>query len=386
MARASFFPRVGFDARWYNDSGVGTYVAELLRAMGSQPREFELVVYENPENPVPSLDQLSVTRIPVRSSRYSLSEQWEFRERVREDRIDLLHSPFYAAPLAIGCPVVITIHDLIPFLFKIHSWAKQMIVRSGYRLAAWRADYVIADSQCTARDIGRFLKISAVHTRVVPLAAARCFQPKSRSGELERLRAHYEVRPPYVVVSSARNWRTKNLENALRALEIARRQSHADFQTVVCGPREGIDACLTRGTPELNLKVVGYVGSDDLAALLRNAHAFVTASLYEGFGLPVVEAMACGCAVVSSNAGSLAEVAEGGAQLFHPFDIERIGTAVAHLLNDPETLSRWRQAAILRARDFCWNKTAANTMAIYREILKERAVRFSSANQGEATA
>jgi hypothetical protein len=163
--------RVGFDARWYNDSGVGTYVAELLRALASHQKEIELIVYENPLNPVQSLAGSNVERVPVRASRYSLNAQVVLARRTRVDRLDLFHSPFYVMPLAASCPVIVTIHDLIPFLFPIYSAVKQMVVKTGYRVAANQAAHIIADSLNTARDVERLLKTNAEKITAVPIAA-----------------------------------------------------------------------------------------------------------------------------------------------------------------------------------------------------------------------
>jgi glycosyltransferase involved in cell wall biosynthesis len=362
--------RVGFDARWYNDSGVGTYVAELVRALARAPRQFELVVYEDPLNRLPGLEGFSVVRIPVRSSRYSFSAQWELRRRAREDHLDLFHSPFYAAPLVLDCPLIVTIHDLIPFLFRLDSWPKQTMVKTGYRLAARRAIHIIADSENTARDVANILNFPAARISTVPLAAGESFQPRSEEGDLDRLRKTYQIQPPYIVLPSARNWRTKNLESGLRALDIARRRAGVDFQVVIYGPRDGIDVISPRCLAGMSVRQIGYVNSPDLAALLRHAHAFVMTSLYEGFGLPLVEAMACGCAVVSSNAGSLAEVAGAGAQVFAPFDVAGMGEALARFLTASEELAHWRTAALRRAADFEWAKTATKTMSIYYEVLR----------------
>src|SRR6266700_4411488 len=109
--------RVGFDARWYNDAGVGTYVAELLRALVRRS-DCEIVVSVNPVNFVPGLDGWGGKRVSVYSSKYSLAAQFELRRRIRQDKLDVFHTPFYMMPLAAGCPVVVTVHDLIPFLFK----------------------------------------------------------------------------------------------------------------------------------------------------------------------------------------------------------------------------------------------------------------------------
>src|SRR5215510_14700503 len=155
--------RIGFDARWYNDSGVGTYVAELLRALNAlqAQSEFELVVYEDPRNPVPTLDGTSVQRIPLGAGKYSPFGQTALRQRARQDHLDTFHSPFYPIPLGISCPVVVTLHDLIPFLFRISNPLKQFMVKSGYRVAAARSSHIITVSQRTADDVKQFLRVPA---------------------------------------------------------------------------------------------------------------------------------------------------------------------------------------------------------------------------------
>jgi len=357
--------RVGFDARWHNDSGVGVYVFQLLRALAATPGDIELVVYEDPQKPVGALDCLPVTRVSISAAKYSIAEQLEFRRRVLQDSLDLFHSPFYVVPLAVACPVVVTFHDLIPFLFRIYSWPKQEMVKMGYRTAARRAQHVIAVSNNTARDIRKILSVPEQRLTVVHNAAAKCFGPMQGDGDLDILRSKFGVHPPYVVAASARNWRTKNLEGALRALEKARAQSGIDFQTAVYGPQEGIDAlCGHDCWRTLNLRL-GYVDATDLAMLFRHAHAFIMPSLYEGFGLPILEAMASGCPVVTSDGGSLAEIAGSGAQVFSPTDIQGMAEAVSRLLRSPEERQRWRVSALSRAADFSWEQAARETISVY---------------------
>src|SRR5258708_31812692 len=162
--------RVGFDARWYNDSGVGVYVAELLRAMAQLSRDFELVVYEDPQNPVPGLDGLPIVRIQVCAPKYSISEQLELRRRCRQDKLDIFHSPFYVAPLGLHCPLVVTVHDLIPFLFRIYPRPKQWMVKMGYRAAVRRAERATAASWRTAQNVPENLR--GPHAHVAPLHSA----------------------------------------------------------------------------------------------------------------------------------------------------------------------------------------------------------------------
>ncbi|HWX54139.1 MAG TPA: glycosyltransferase family 1 protein [Verrucomicrobiae bacterium] len=359
--------RVGFDARWYNDSGVGTYVAGLLTALCRPELGVDLIVYEDPKNPVPGLDVTQCERVAVRSGTYSLRGQIELSRRTKRDGLDVFHSPFYGVPLTLDCPVVVTIHDLIPFLFSIYPRPKQFLIKMGYRLALSRAEQIIAVSGNTASDLTRLLgvparRISTIHNAVLEEA----FHPRQKRGELDLLETKSGVRAPYVVVSSARNWRTKNLSVALQALALAREKAHTAFQTVVYGSEEGLTAALRHNSwPDLHLRTTGHLVAAELGMLFRHARAFVMPSLYEGFGLPVLEAMACGCAVLTSNAGSLAEVAGEGAQIFGATDVEGLAQALATLLRDPQELTRWQERALVRAADFSWCKAARETVSVY---------------------
>ena len=367
--------RVGFDARWYNDSGVGTYVAELLRAMANQQQDLELTVYENPRNPVQTLHGLNLKTIPVRCGKYSLSEQIELARRTRLDRLDLFHSPFYVVPFMARCPVVVTIHDLIPFLFPIYSALKQAVVKSGYLLAARRAAHIIADSTNTARDLQQMLGVSPEKISAVPIAAdssrycAQGMEVEDPEAECAMVRERFGVTGPYVMASSARNWRHKNLSGALAALDLAVRTSGLKFQTIIYGPPDGLDAAGgAQRWQSVGLRYAGYTSIADLSMLFRHARAFIMPSLYEGFGLPVLEAMSCGSPVITSTGGSLPEVAGSGAQVFAPDDVTGMAAAVTRLLTSDDDFEQWRAAALKQAAQFSWQRTAQETIDVYRKV------------------
>jgi len=358
--------RVGFDARWYNKSGVGSYVAGLLPALARAG--CELVVYVDPGNPVPGLDKLELEIVPVHSAKYSPLSSLEFRRREKADKLDLFHCPFYATPL-LECPVVVTVHDLIPFLFPIYPWWKQRLVQGGYRRAARRTAHIVADSVATANDLQKILDVPEEKISTVHLAADADFHPCIEAGELEGLQRKFGIAPPYIVVADAGNWRTKNLKSALEALIIARRNAGREFQIVIFGSANALGVPGIRDLAQkLNLIPTGYVETPELAALFRHAHAFMMPSLYEGFGLPLVEAMSCGCPVISSNRGSLPEIAQAGAQRFDPFNIDEMAAAVVALLRSPEELQQKRAAALRRAADFSWDKAAQETIWVYHHV------------------
>jgi len=321
---------------------------------------------------VPGLDKLSVQAVPVSSGKYSLFATLEFRRLEKRDKLDLFHCPFYAAPL-LNCPMVVTVHDLIPFLFPIYPWPKQKMVRAGYRVIAGRAAHFIADSYCTATDLQKILGVGPDRISTVHLAADReIFCPCRAAEDDILLQQEFGVRKPFIVVASARNWRTKNLESALRALEIAQRESDVSFQSVIYGPTNGLELFVRNPALKLNLQNLGYLGAKDLAALFRHAHAFVMPSLYEGFGLPLVEAMTCGCPVIASDRGSLPEVAGGGAQCFDAFDVHAMANALVELLCNPEELQQKRSDALRRAADFSWEKAAQETISVYHHVNRSK--------------
>jgi glycosyltransferase involved in cell wall biosynthesis len=361
--------RIGFDARWYNDSGVGSYIAGLLPALAHAG--CDLVVYVDPSKPVPGLDKLAAKVVAVDSRRYSPFASIEFRRRAKQDKLDIFHSPFYVAP-RLECPVIVTIHDLIPFFFPIYAWPKQQIVKAGYRASVRRATHIIADSQHTSNDVQKVLAVSPGRITTVHLAAAKeTFNSCVAADEKKSLQARSGVRQPYFVVASAHNWRTKNLEGALKALAIVRKQSGMEFQTVVYGPPQGMDALRTTDSYQgLKIYRAGYLAGEELAALFLHAHGFIMPSLYEGFGLPLVEAMSCGCPVITSNRGSLPEVAGDGAQCFDPYDADAMASAMLALLRNPDELEQRKKAALLRATDFSWDKTAFDIISVYHHVVE----------------
>jgi glycosyltransferase involved in cell wall biosynthesis len=358
--------RIGFDGRWYNRTGVGNYVSELLQAVGALDEDIEVIAYEDERNPLDQVASNKIRKVPLRARKYSVAEQFELADRCRADKINVFHSPFYLVPWFAKCPVVVTIHDLIPFLFKIYSVPKRAMVQAGYRFAARKAAHVIAVSRHTANDISRILDVPDERINVVPLGVSPEFHSVSDDAETERLMEQFGVRQPYALALSAKNWKTKNLSNVLKALSNCRHEVKLSFQTVVAGSKEGLQEASRETAIEMKDVVsTGFVSNSDLAMLYRHAEVFVMGSRYEGFGLPLLEAMSCGCAVVSSNAGSLPEVAGADALLVDPDDVPRMASAVRQILSGPDERDRQKARSRKRAAEFSWERTAKETVSVY---------------------
>jgi glycosyltransferase involved in cell wall biosynthesis len=366
--------RIGLDGRWYNYSGVGNYVSELLQAMSDLDEDLEIILYEDRRNPLDHVHGGRIHRVPVHAPRYSVQEQFELPRRCRADQLDVFHSPFYVTPWLAPCPVVVTIHDLIPFLFRIYPGPKRKLIQAGYWLGVKKSARLIADSESTGADLHRILKVPTERIRVIHLATSReYFHPERDAGEAEYLFTHYGVHKPYVLTLSAKNWRTKNLPVVLEALSICRRQVESEFQVVVAGPPDGFREAAQQSAPQIEgVVLTGFVPTPDLAKLYRAAEVFLICSKYEGFGLPLLEAMSCGCAVVSSDAGSLPEVAGPGAILVRPEDSLGMAQAVARLLRNPDERRQQRARSKKRAADFSWEAAARQTFSVYSEVAARR--------------
>jgi len=165
---------------------------------------------------------------------------------------------------------------------------------------------------------------------------------------------------------SASNWRTKNLDGAMRALALAEQDSSVPFQSVIAGPKNGYLASGLAGTIK-NEIVTGFVPKEDLPKLYRNASVFLSVSRYEGFGIPLMEAMGCGCPTIASTGGSLPEIAGDAAPVFDCEDVRGIANEVIRLFADAEYREQRRVRGLQRADEFSYTKCARETLQLYRE-------------------
>src|SRR5271165_52456 len=363
--------RVGFDGRWYNNSGVGIYVYGLARAMREYVPEIDFIIYEHEDNPLPDLGRPYERRI-VKKPKYSIAGQLEIATRCKRDELDVFHAPFYLVPFLAPCPVVVTIFDLMPFLFRIYSWPHQLIVQMGYLMAAKRAARIITLSKHSAGDIQRIMQAPAERISVITNGPLHTFTPGASLSEQQYLADSYGIKAPYVLTFSFTNWKTKNVDIALKGMLIAARMG-AEFQPVVVGAEIGLANCAEE-VKRLKPLVTGYVPSSDLPMLYRNADVFVCASAYEGLGLPLLEAMASGCAVVTSSGGSLPEIAGPGAVIVPTGDSDAIGSAIHRLLSDDAERRRMQCSGIRRAAQFSWRQVAHQTRAVYDAARQQKEV------------
>ena len=357
--------RIGFDARWSNQSGVGSFTLGLLNALAARQGSYHLLLFEHPGNPVPV--ESDVERVSLHAGRYTPAGQFELSRQLAKHRVDLAHCAFYVPPFLARCPVMVTFYDLIAFRYQLYGAVKQAIVKAGYRAAVHKARGIVVCSQRTASDCAEILGADPARMRVVYAGCSPEFHPESGGDELQYLQKRYGVRAPYVLLLGSKHWRTKALGFGLKAL--ARCKSLHSFQIVWAGAEEALrDDPEAKNSGVSNIVRCGFVPNLDLAKLYRNAHAFLLPSLYEGFGMPLLEAMSCGCPVVCSDGGSLPEVAGTGAVVL-PHDLDLMSEAISVFLFDDDLRNEQKKRALARAAEFSWDRAANVVLGLYEEIL-----------------
>jgi len=349
-------------------TGSGQYTRNLLEALAKvDPTNEYLLFSPGPAPPISNLAKLWF-------------EQVSFPRACRG--LDLAHVPYFASPLFPTVPTVVTVHDLIPLILP--AYRGSLLVRLYTRLvaaAARKAEAIITVSQASKRDIVRCLHIPPKRIHVTYEAAGEAFQPVEDEARLAAIRQKYALPDCYLLYLGGFDQR-KNLSALLKAFVLL--VNKQPTWLVVAGRLPERDSPLfpdpCRLVRELGLEegviFTGWVPEEDKPVLLSGATAFVFPSLYEGFGLPAAEALACGTPVIASNRSSLPEVVGEGGILVEPTDAEALAEAMEVLLVDDTLRAELRQKALAQAAKFSWKQTALETLVVYQKMVGGKNVQF----------
>jgi glycosyltransferase involved in cell wall biosynthesis len=362
--------RVGFDGRALSSpaAGVRRYAHDLLAALiaenddiefvvigGDRAAELPVVEYE-PEPPHPPTNLgWTLVGLPRAAARA---------------RVDVLHSPAYTAPLWGRIPVVLTIHDVSYARHpEWYPYRRDAIRRAFYRRSARAARLIVTDSEFSAGEIVAAYGIPRERIAVVPLGVDARFGPgRTRDPELPQ-----EISGPYVLHVGDLHER-RNLATVVDAVMGARRHfgGAAGVSLVLAGVDRGVGDALCAIAAEADVPdavvKLGPVSEELLLSLYQRATALVYPSLYEGFGLPVLEAMACGTPVIASRAASIPEVVGDAGILLDPLDVGAWTDAIVNVVNDDDRRGVLRSKGLARATEFTWARTARLMLGIYRHV------------------
>ena len=363
--------RIGYDVTPLvgDTTGVGTYTGQLLAHMLATG-EHDFALLSN--RPVAAQQFGGNGRVTVLADPFPSRLLWMqsvLPRRLGHSQLDLCHYTNSIGPLRSPCRYVVTIHDMtLSMLPRLHPRRKQFLIRPLIPLVARGAARVITVSNQARDDIMRLLRLPAERVAVIREAAAPNFRP-APAAEQARVRAAYGLNGPYVLYVGTLEPR-KNLVRLIRAWRRLHERGVIAHRLVLVGTRGWRDRPIQREIEHAGTKIVvtGYVPGGDLPALYSAADAFVFPSLAEGFGLPVIEAMACGAPVLVSSVPALRELVADAALAVDPLDEQAIELEIERLLSDAALRAELRRRGLLRAAEFSWTEAARRTMELYRDV------------------
>jgi glycosyltransferase involved in cell wall biosynthesis len=372
--------RIVIDVRHIKDFGIGTYIRNLVKALGDLDQHnkyllpafrrdipefrhlapnFEVVVYDEPEK-----------------------HRWEdFRYPwfLKSLAPDLVHLPLNDVPLLMRNPYVVTIHDMSSFLFGAQTGIRENLRLYRFRRGLLRADRVIAVSTATRRDVENLLGIRPDRMRLVYSAPDPNFlKHKSEPAAREKLRERFQIQYPFVLYAG-RIRPHKNIPRLIEAFAVVRGElenhpKYKDLRLIIIGDEISRNPDVRRAVAQTRtqqvVRFLGFVPFETLKEFYSAASVFAFPSLYEGFGLPPLEAMATGIPVVTSSVSSLPEVVGDAAMIINPENVFDIARGIREVLTDERVRNRLIKNGFAQVTQFNWRRTAEQTLEVYREVAR----------------
>ena len=359
-------------------TGVGHYTLELARALAisSPADDFEIVsplsflpLKEKNKNGWPPNLQL------VQASTNVISRRWwtlGLPRHIQKRPFDLFHGTNYEVPLWRKCPTVLTVHDL-SLLLHPETHEKRRVWRARHRLPLMvrGATIIVTPSESVRRELCQRLQVSPAKVVAIPEAPRRVFRHVSER-ETSQTRTRLGIADEFLLFVGTIEPR-KNLTALVQAFTEVSKAGNSNLQLVLAGNKgwltNDLFDLISRSMVADRIKLTGYLDDEELRALYSSCRAFVYPSLYEGFGLPPLEAMACGAPVITSRTPSIVEVVNQAAQLVDPEDVQGLARSIVQLLRDEAARQKLSAAGLRRAAEFSWERTARLTREVYREAI-----------------
>jgi len=345
-------------------TGFGFYVSNLVEALKKDVSDkFQLELIE------PGVEKDFST--PQRF----FWDQFTYPNRAKNKGVDLLHQPCFSAPLFFPGPVVVTIHDIISILFpETIPFASRMFYSKWMPFSYRKASEIITISRSTKKDIVRVLGIDEGRITVIPLGFDKKLEKKLSKAQIDKVRAKYNLPEKYLLHIGTLEPR-KNLGFLIDVFSDVIAQGNNDLGLVITGKKgwyyEGLFEKVKEYSLEERVVFTGYIDEEDKSAIYQGARVFTFPSLYEGFGLPPLEAMASGVPVISSNTSSMPEVIGDAGILLSPHDRSKWVEAIIKLSSSEKKLEEMKEKNKIQVKKFSWDKAAASTLEVYKKAIEE---------------
>ena len=363
-------------------TGIGQYTYHLANNLKGLP-ELELDLFygsgwskEVRDQPVPSIAAIKSLFKRFMPNAYSVNrflQQNRFTRGVQANRVDIYHEPNFLA-FKFNGPSVITVHDLSWIRFpQTHPVERVRAMNAYFEPGLRRAALILTDSEFIKRELMDVFGVKAERIRPVLLGVESLFHPRTVEDTLPVLNRLNLAHGQYLLAVGTLEPR-KNLQVALRAYMLLPQQVRKHFPLVLVGMSGWHTTELEQQIAPLvragEVRQIGYLPREDLATVIAGALTLIYPSIYEGFGLPPLEAMACGVPVIASEVSSLPEVVGDTGMLIDPHDDEALAQAIERMITDPDIRQQLSKKALARSAEFTWDKCARQTVDVYRQALK----------------
>ena len=382
--------KIGIDGNLaiYEKAGIGKYTTNLIKALLEYDRKNEYVLFFNffrhPAERMQAIKNLvkdSKAHVKVRISR--LPAAWKERltqasyplKNILKEDVDLYHATYFSGIPKVGfSKMTVTMYDLAFMKYPEHRGKKL----SNYyfkrtKQAIAKTKKIIVPSLSTKKDLIEYFKVPPSKIVVIPLGVGKIFRVIRNSNEIKQHLRKYKIKSDFILSVCTLEPR-KNLPRLVQAYTLLPHQLQQKYQLVLVGGEGWNNQELVKIIHDLNLKekvaLPGYVPEEDLPYFYNQAKVFVYPSLYEGFGLPVLEALSCGAPVITSNVSSMPEVAGKAAILINPYKEEEIASALRKVLASEKLQESLSRKGIVQAKKFSWRRTAEETLKVFQKVAK----------------
>jgi glycosyltransferase involved in cell wall biosynthesis len=368
--------RIGIDARliFYQTAGIGQYILRLTEALAELDGQDEFVLFQSRKDHDRLVTAPNFRRRVLWTPSHHRFETTAMSAELFPHHLDLFHSPDFIPPTHLRCPSVITVHDLAFLLYPDFLTPKSARYYGQVDGAARRARHIIAVSESTKRDVIRLLGVPEDKVTVIHEAAHPTFRELDHAEARRRVAERYGLAGDFILFVSTIEPR-KNLPTLLKAFRRMVDVYHPRVTLAIAGAQGWLTERVQETVVSLHLedcvRFLGAVSVEELMYLYNAARVFALPSYYEGFGLPPLEAMACGTPVLVSNTSSLPEVVGDAARLVDPNDPEEWSVALWRILSDEDLHGEMRKKGLVRAATFSWQRAARETLDVYRKLVSK---------------
>jgi len=360
-------------------TGIGYYLTNLIDTLAKVDNHNTYTIFLNKrlatDHPLRTIRKDNLRFVPVATKAVGPGQQFLMPFRLWRENFDVYHYPHFDLPLLQNKPSIITIHDLKyimhPSFFPELGKMKRIYMEQTLRIATKRAKHIIAVSESTKKSLIERFHVPPQKVTTIWLAPPRLEKANAVSKELRADWIDKNLNTKYLLFIGERRPH-KNIIRMIEALKIFTERNKSDYRFFIVGPRYSNYSAPEDKIQELGLddkvKILGYISDTEKTHLLKNAELFIFSSLYEGFGIPILEAMAHGIPVITSNITSMPEVAGDAALLVNPNKVEEIAEAMERVIHDQDLRTEMIRKGFENIARFSWDKSAENTLAVYQEV------------------